>query len=157
MSAVPAELVEEAAYVLACRGWWEPADDDEDFIPGWLADELTLIAGWPCTVCADQHQVCRTGYDVADHFLAMRQDSWERSWPAWTCTCGRIYKVLGGQLSEDFYEVADASWFSLPGDRVGQIQRNAKGKVKHSDRCPGCGETFADVLAEQLNPQHRLF
>jgi hypothetical protein len=160
---VPADLaglVEEAAYVLACRGWWESADEDEDYIPDWLAEELTLIAGWPCTVCADQHQVCRTGYDVADHFLALRQETWERSWPAWTCTCGRVYKVLaGGNLTEDFYEVADDSWFSLPGDRIGGVRRNAKGKVKHSDRCPGCGMAFADVIAEQSDPlfQYKLF
>ncbi len=45
----------------------------------------------------------------------------------------------------------------LLGDPAGVIKRDPKGKVKHSDACPGCGRKFADTIALRADPQQRLF
>jgi hypothetical protein len=145
------ELVEEAANVLAWRGWWEPGDDDAS-VPDWLVAELTEIAQRPCEVCVTEAGWCRHPDEVADHFLARRQEEWERSWPTWECMCGRVFKVLAG--AEEFYDLADDG---LVGDHVGRIRRDSKGRVKHSDVCPGCGRVFAETIAEQTRPQQAFF
>jgi hypothetical protein len=172
-------LIEDAANILAWRGWWEP-DGEDGYVPDDLVAELAEIAQRPCPVCITDEGFCRTPDEVADHFLARRQEEWERSWPVWTCDCGHAYKVLPEMGREDFYEVADNGFHGplclvaddpcehescaeifhvgcLPGDRVGFIRRNSKGQVKHSDVCRGCGRAFATVMAAQANPQQALF
>ena len=45
----------------------------------------------------------------------------------------------------------------LLGERAGVITTTSRGKIKHSDRCPACGEQFADVIARRDDPQQQLF
>jgi len=177
LAAINLDLIEDAANILAWRGWWEPGDEDS-FVPDELVTELIEAARAPCEVCSTPEGVCSTPDEVADHFLARKQEEWERSWPAWACNCGHVYKLL----NEEFFEVADNGFHGpfcagmageqdcphpscasillgghLPGDRAGCIRRGSKNRVKHSDACRGCGCKFADTIADQLNPQQALF
>jgi len=90
------ELAGAAARILACRGYVDPHDVGE--WPNELAGELAALAelgccpwcpGW-CPSCP----VTLTPDALADHWVADKEDEYERSLPAWRCDCGAVYKVL---------------------------------------------------------------
>lgn len=142
-------VMEDAANYLAMRGYLDP--DAEEW-PNWvLADLAGLYQAGPCQFCSEP----LNGSDLADHFLARKQEQWERSVPAWTCDCGRKFKVIPSGPGEEYYE---ARGDGLMGGIVGCVKLDPKRqKVKHSDACPDCKRRFADTVADQLNPQKALF
>lgn len=98
-----------------------------------------------------------TGSVLADHWMTRRQEEWERSLPVWTCDCGRGFKVVHADhlAGGDLYH--DALPDGLLGEQVGSVRSNSKGKVTHSDACPGCGVSFAVTIARQTVPEGALF
>ncbi len=163
---------------LACRGYFDP-DPDEEIPPDLAAELAVLIAG--CKRCRIGPSA------LGEHWLNRKQQEHERSLPVWTCDCGAVYKPLaewGGR--QDFYHALDdcqhgplCAGASRPpgtedcphsscadilfgggyllGDHAGFIQVTSKGKVRHSDPCPGCGASFAVTIARQNDPQQPLF
>jgi hypothetical protein len=150
----PLDLIESAADVLCWRDYLDP---DEDEIPVEVIEELTRL--WhegPCDACPGWGSADA----LADHFLGRKQQEYERSLPSWQCDCGAVYKTLTGWMNaEGFYATTDDGMF---GDLVGIVKRDSKGRVKHSDTCPGCGQPFAETIAprsdaQRSDPQMRLF
>lgn len=163
-------LIEASANVLCWRGHLE-LDEDEDIPAGIEADLIEIAAEGTCDHC---HSFRLTPHALADHFLGRKKDEYDRSLPAWACGCGAAYKVLPqwGDF-EDLFQLIDddmrgpvcaASQPPAPaacphascdeilfgggglvGDHVGQVRRNAKGQVRHSDPCPSCGKLFAAI------------
>lgn len=154
---VPMELIEDAANILAWRGYWEPDDDDAD-VPASMVAELTEIAQTPCGVCTTEDGMCRGPDYIADHYQGRRQDEYERSIPVWTCTCGQPLKVIASQLGiESFFLVVDDG---LVGEHVGDVKRDSQDRIKKLDECPacpGCGNNIARTITDQANPQAALF
>jgi hypothetical protein len=148
----PLELIEDAANVLCWRGHAEPGEDEEWDLAFLM--ELAEIARNPCSACRTPEGLCRTPDEVADHYLERRQQEWERSVPTWTCDCGRLFKVLPGAPGDSFYDARDDGQL---GDLAGYVRHDARGRVKHSDACPGCGRVLADTISARANPQQRLF
>ena len=181
-----AELARAAANILEWRGHLD-LDDEED-IPAEVAAELDEMAReGTCGLCL---AAALTPDALADHYLGRKQQEYERSLPVWTCGCGAPYKKLATWGSnEDLYRAVDdgahdplcqaaeppgiadcphgscASILfgggTLLGQPVGEIRRNAKGQVTHSDPCPACGVPFAAVTASRTRrkarPQLTLF
>lgn len=148
---VPEALIDDALIALTWRGF--EFEDDEDPDPAILA-LLVALASRPCDQCRSVEGLCRSGQDLADHYLTYRQEEWERSLPRWTCRCGLTLVVLAEGRREAFYTVTDDA---LMGEEVGHIYRNAKGLVRHTARCPSCRRDIAVTRAEQDNPQQPLF
>jgi hypothetical protein len=142
-------LVEDAANYLAMRGYLDP--DAEEW-PDWVLAELVdVYQAGPCPTCHEP----LNGSDLADHFLALKQDEYERSLPTWGRDCGAVYKILlVFGIHEHFFAVRDDG---LLGDEVGVITRKSKGEVSRSDACPACGRRFADTIADRADPQQALF
>ncbi len=167
--------VVDGADALACRGYlFDPDPPHEWTMPP--EEAFTELAG-----LVGGCRLCRIGPSaLGDHWLNLQREKYERSLPAWRCTCGAVYKVLSeGPDHREFYEALDdglrgplcagasgpactedcphgscpeilfGGGGCLPGARVGVIRKTSKGKVRHSDPCPGCGERFADVIAGQ--------
>lgn len=164
-------LAEDAANVLQWRGHLDP---DGEEIPDEVAVELAEIAReGTCRLCLAP---ALTADALADHYLSRKQEEYERSLPAWTCGCGAAYKKLATWgANEDLYQAVDDSAHgplcraaqppgiadcphgscasilfgggTLLGERAGQIRRNARDQVTHSDPCPACGTPFAAVTA----------
>lgn len=146
------ELIEAGARVLMFRGSWEPGDDDAD-VPEAMAAELADIAQQPCEVCAE-NGLCRTGYDVADHWHIRRREEYEWSLPVWVCACGHEFKIIDAATRRFFFEIGEDG---LLGDDTGYIEYQSKNQVKHSDVCTGCSRMFASTIADRVNPQQALF
>ncbi len=171
-------LIDEAAGVLAWRGHAEPGPGG--WPPALLAELAELAADGPCNLC----RIPLAPDALADHWIAAKEDEYERSLPVWVCDCGAVYKVLTEYDGEHFYAAgddgprgplcqgitfpagaADCPHDSCPevlfdralGDQVGMIRRNRKGEVKHSDECPACGEKFADTVVRRTVPEGALF
>jgi len=183
--AVRAMLTEDAANILEWRGH---LDLDGEEIPDWVAAELADIAGeGTCRLCLAP---VLTADALADHYLGRKQEKYERSLSVWTCGCGAAYKKLASWgANEDLYRAVDDSAHgplcraaeppgiadcphgscasilfgggTLLGEPAGEIRRNAKGQVTHSDPCPACGMPFAAVTASRTRrkarPQLTLF
>jgi hypothetical protein len=145
-------LVDDAANNLA---WLGHLDQEAEEWPGEVLAELAaLVVAGPCGLCPGWQGW--PGPDVlADHWLARRQDEWEQSLPVWECGCGARYKIIGewGGL-EHYYQARPDG---LVGERAGEVRRNHKGAVKHSDACPACGVKYTDTHADRANPQQALF
>jgi len=144
------EMIEDAADVLCMRGYLDPEGDEippeivADLLDLYLAGQCGLCPGWP------------SPDNLAEHLLARKQEEWERFGIApWWCDCGAIYKPLTEFGATTYYATTDPD--GLLGDPAGVIKRNAKGQVKHSDRCPACARRFADTVADRVNPQQALF
>jgi hypothetical protein len=177
-----AELAEAAARVLCVQGYLDPHDVGE--WPDELATELAeLAAAGYCPPCP----VTLTPDALAGHWVARKEDEYERSLPTWTCDCGTVYKLVsewGGH--QEFYQLGDDALPGPPcagaarpdthhdcvhdtcgdilfgtgaslGDLAGTIRTLSNGRVRHSDACPACGRRFADVIAARANPQQPLF
>lgn len=144
----PMALIEDAANILCWRGYLDPEDDE---IPAEVVAELTELAKeGPCAFCPAPLRPDA----LADHWVARKQEEYERSLPTWTCDCGAVFKLLsewGNQQA--FYEARDDG---LLGDRVGFIRHDGKRRVKHSDACPDCGRSFAVTIARHADPQQAL-
>lgn len=147
-------VVEDAANFLAMRCYLDP---DADEYPAWVLAELAGIAREE--PCGDP--ICRTIPDgflhpsaVADHFLARRQEDWERWVPVWACNCGRTFKVTRESPGTAFYQAREDG---LMGGNAGCVKVDVKGqKIKGSDACPGCGRLFADTIAGRpVTPRER--
>ena len=163
-------LIEAAANVLCWRGHLE-LDEDEEIPADMQADMIEIAVEGTCDRCLSP---TLTPDALADHFLGRKKDEYDRSLPVWACECGAAYKVLPpcGDF-EDLFQLIDDDMRGplcaasepraraacphascrevlfggggLVGDRLGQIRRNAKGQVRHSDSCPGCGKLFAAI------------
>ncbi len=171
-------VIEEAADVLAWRGYAEPGPDG--WPPQLLAELAALVADGPGYLCPAPLRPD----DLADHWMAVKEDEYERSLPVWVCDCGAVYKVLAEYDGEHFYAAgddgprgplcegitfpagdADCPHDSCPevlfdralGDQAGVIRRNRKGEVRDSDKCRVCGEKFADTMVRQAVPEGALF
>jgi hypothetical protein len=141
-------LIDDTAWNLSCQ---DLDPELEEWPDGMIAELAALITAGPCGQWRGW-----PGPDIlADHWRARRQDEWEQSIPVWECNCGASYKIIA--------EYGGAEYFHLPlpdglvGERAGEVRRNAKGTVNHSDACPRCGAKFTDTIAGQLNPQQALF
>lgn len=146
-------LIEDAATYLAMRGSIDPdLDEWPDELLGQLA---ALAAAGHCDSPTCQRRL--TSSALADHWQWDRQAEWERSLPVWTCDCERGYKVIHA----DHLAGGDQYWDALPdgllGDQAGAVRANSKGKVTHSDACPGCGVQFAVTIARRTVPEGALF
>jgi hypothetical protein len=152
LPAVPRELVEYAAHILEWRGYVEDLDDDE-----WegLLTELSLVAlsaadHW----CSDPSGYITHPDHIADHWVAIRQEAWERSLPTLACQCGRVFKVIGGVAGLEgtqFYELEDGCC----GEYVGGVRCLAGGKIKGAGACAGCGRAFAETEARRADDEAR--
>jgi hypothetical protein len=135
---------------LAARGYLFDPDPPHEWAqdPGEAFTELAgLVAG-----C----RLCRVGPSaLGDHWLNVQGGKWERALPVWECSCGAAYKLLGElEHSPEFHLVAADG---LLGDRVGWIRHDSKGKVRHSDECPGCGVQFSVTITRRQVPEGALF
>jgi hypothetical protein len=137
-TAVPLELVEDAANILAWQGYWEP--HDEDVIPDEMAAELTAIAAG----C----ELCRARADLNN-----QQVKYEMSLPVWVCDCDARFKIVDGYQTE-VYRVGEDGTL---GDLVGTF-RAPKPRAKDPGLvCPGCMAGFAATMARRAAPQQSLF
>jgi hypothetical protein len=144
------DIIEDAAWVLSAHHDYLDPDDDE--IPDDVFRELAeLWRAGPCGICPGWGNPGA----LADHFLARKQEEWERSVPSWACDCGALYKRITEWQTQHFYKTTGD--YGLLGDLAGTVRRNAKGQVKQSGACPACGRKFADTIARQDDPQQSLF
>ena len=74
-----------------------------------------------------------------------------------TNVAGVARKTVTQYRDQPTFPRADDDGTYRLGDPAGVINRNAKGQVKHSDRCPACARRFADTVADGVNPQQALF
>jgi hypothetical protein len=146
------DLIENAADYLCARGYIDPEDE---FIPDSVVADLTRLwlAGSCGRYCPWRSIQARASV-IADHWVAEKQEEYERSVPTWTCDCGATYKVLPDFSAEAFWTL---SHDGLLGEHVGGVKRDRKGHVKGSAKCPACGVAFAETIDRQTNPQQRLF
>ncbi len=144
-----ADLIEAAAHVLCMRGYLDP--EAEEWPDDLVAELVEVWHKGPCEVCP----AWGGPHALADHFLSRKQREYEQSLPVWTCDCGAVYKELSEFFDQPgFWELCDDG---LLGERIGGVRVNAKGHVKHSDKCPACGRSFADTIDRRTNPQQSLF
>ena len=98
------QLAEAAARILACRGYVDPHDVGEwpDELAGELAAALAEVGS--CRSCP----VPLTADALADHWLARKEDQYERSLPIWMCDCGAAYKLVSEWSGHsEFYKLGD--------------------------------------------------
>jgi hypothetical protein len=145
--AVSPGLVDDAVWNLCLMGHLDLEEDDE-------GGDWEERVRWELGMLAGHCFWCRSPDRLAWHWLSLKQQEWERSVPVWECDCGATYKVLPEWRTEVFCVTGEDG---LLGDRAGEVRRDGKGRVKHSDKCRGCGEEFAAVIARQLSPQQALF
>ncbi len=138
------DVLEEAVHGLCARGYLEPDDDGID--PG-LLGELAGIAR-SCGLCRTRP------WELADHWLSVKQQEWERALPVWRCDCGTGFKTVAEWGREAFYLVTDDG---LLGNPAGWIRLSPEGRVKGGSDCPSCGLGFAGTIARRANPQLALF
>ena len=99
----------------------------------------------PCPACGEK---------FADVIAGQQQAAYVRRLPAWTCTCGTAYRLLGEPgRDQEFYAVTGDGLV----EQAGVIRVTGKGKVRRSDACPGCGRKFAATAARQAEAQQPLF
>jgi len=147
----PVELIEDAAAVLAMRGYLDP---DEDEIPPDVARELAELATeGVCGTCLGRDLLPDA---LADHFLVRKQEEWERGVPVWECDCGAPYKVIPDNAFQGGDELYEAREDDLFGDLAGRIRRDRKGRIKHSDTCGKCGASFAETMTRQTRSPAQL-
>jgi hypothetical protein len=169
---------------LACRGYLDPDWENWQDIPLGAVIELASLAA-SCAQCRIGPSALAEHWINLKQW--QYQEEHERSLPTWTCDCGHLYKVelTRAGAPREFYEpcgdgllgplcaaatqpdLGECPHGSCPdiaydgnyllGERAGVITTTSKGKVKHSDRCPACGEQFAGVIARRNDPQQQLF
>jgi hypothetical protein len=154
--------------------------------PDELAGELAALAEQGCCPCCPgccpPCPVTLTPDALADHWVAHKEDEYERSLPAWRCDCGAVYKMLSeweGHIASYsvFYHLGDdalagplCAGAARPdsdedcvhdscGDILfaGTTHIHGYGRVAHSSACPACGRRFADVIADRASAQQALF
>ena len=145
------DIIEDAASVLTAH--YDYLDPEAEDIPGTVFYELAeLWAAGPCDLCPGWGNPGA----LADHFMARKQEEWERFGIApWWCDCDAIYKPLDEFGATTFYQTTGPD--GRLDEPAGIIKRNSKGKVKRSDSCPKCGRSFADTIDRRANPQQSLF
>jgi hypothetical protein len=180
--AMPAEeMVEAAARVLWSRGYVQRQDEGE-----WPAELVNELAELARLGCCRSCPAALTPDGLADHWVAGKEDNYDRSLPTWGCGCGAVYNLVsewGGQ--SEFYGLGgDALLGALCagadrpdsdedclhdscggilfgtggslGQLAGTIRKLITGRVTHSDACPACGRRSGDVIADRTRPQQAL-
>jgi hypothetical protein len=140
-------VVEEAANCL-CVGH-SYLDPDAGQWPSWVLAQLAAL--WqegPCDECPVWGP-----HALADHFMGRKRREYERALPAWTCDCGAVFKLLGWGGRREFYRLGDDG---MLGDEAGGIHLDSKGRIQHSDSCPGCGRPFAETVSRQTKTAMKL-
>jgi len=147
-------VVASALDVLVAKGWLVDGADEQ------LVSELHHIHQTNATVRFsdglphDKLAAC-VGEHLAGTYERERQEEWERSLPAWSCDCGRAYKVVAGGLPSR----PDDEFYALRGDGLpGELVGTSRGVgISRNKSCLTCGREFARTVARQADPQLPLF
>lgn len=136
---------------LSARGYLVDPDPPHEWAadPGEAVLELAVLAAG-CSLC-------RTGPSaLAEHWLNDQRGKWEQQQPTWTCRCGAVFKPvrMWGDDREEFYTITPDGLLDV---KIGEIRRDPKGKIRHSDPCLRCGALFAATIAARTVPEGALF